>query len=108
MGNNKSKKLMDDKTAGAFAGDRFEKLHPRDTWPEWLMRCTVPSYTTDREGRIVVSLGLTPKATNNGFSYFRVAVDRTTAETTVLEDRDLSSLHGPDFQGFEESVGAGT
>lgn len=105
---NAKKNLMDFETAGAFAGDRFEKLHPRNTWPHWLMRCTVPNYTKDGEGRIVVSLAVTPKATNNAFAYFRVAVDRTTAETTVLEDRDLSALHGPDFQGFEGPEGART
>jgi hypothetical protein len=96
---------MDYETAMAFAGDRFEKLHPRDTWPEWLVRCTVPGCTKDEQGRIVVSLGLTPKATNDGFAYFRVAVDRTTAGTTVPEDHDLSTLNGPDFQGFD-GVGA--
>ena len=101
MGSDKTMKLMDYETARAFAGDRFEKLHPRSTWPEWLMRCTVLNYTKDAEGRIVVSLAVTPKATNDAFSYFRVAVDRTTAETTVLEDRDLSTLNGPDFQGFD-------
>lgn len=105
MGSDNTKKLMDSETARAFVGDRFEKLRPRSTWPEWHMRCTVLNYTKDAEGRIVVSLAVTPKATNDAFSYFRVAVDRTSAETKVLEDRDLSGLNGPDFQGFD-GVGA--
>jgi hypothetical protein len=99
---------MDEETAMAFAGHRFEQLHPRETVPPWLPRCTVISWTKDREGRFVVSFGVTPKATNNGFAYFKVAVNRSTAETTVLEDRDLTALHGPDFQGFDEVEGSGT
>lgn len=104
MGNEKTKKLMDFETACAFAGDRFEKLHPRETWPEWLRRCTVISYNKDAHGRIVVFFGVTPKATNNGFDYFSVAVDRTTAETTVLKDTDLSTIPWQDMQGFEGEV----
>lgn len=98
---NANKRRMDHRTAHAFAGDRFEKLHPRHTWPEWLMRCTVISDAEDAEGRIVVSLSVTQKENNKAFAYFRVAVDRTTAEMSVLEDRDLTSLHGPTLQGFE-------
>ena len=96
---------MDEETAMAFAGHCFQQLHPKETVPPWLPRCTVIGWTKDNAGRFVVSFAVTPKATNDAFSYFRVTVDRTTAETTVLEDRDLSTLNGPDFQGFE-GVGA--
>src|SRR3954452_13291372 len=91
---------MDEEAAMAFAGHRFQQLHPKEMVPPWLPRCTVIGWTKDKAGRFVVSAAVTPKATNNAFAYFRVAVDRTTAETTVLEDRDLSTLHEPDFQGF--------
>ncbi len=100
-----SERQMDEETAMAFAGHRFEQLHPRDTVPAWLPRCTVIGWTKDSEGQFVVSFALTPKATNNAFAYFKVAVDRLTAQTTVLVDRDLYTLHGPDFQGFD---GGGT
>lgn len=91
----------------AFAGHRFQQLHPRQTVPAWLPRCTVIGWTKDDLGRFVVSFAVTPKATNNAFAYFEVAVDRDTGQTTLLEDRDLSTLHGPDFQGFDEAANAG-
>lgn len=99
---------MDEETAMAFAGHRFQQLHPKETVPQWLPRCTVIGWTKDDAGRFVVSFAVTPKATNNAFAYFRVAIDRRTAETTVLEDRDLSALHGPDYQGFDSPEDAGT
>jgi predicted 3-demethylubiquinone-9 3-methyltransferase (glyoxalase superfamily) len=91
---------MDEETAMAFAGHCFQQLHPRETVPLWLPRCTVIGWTKDKFGRFIVSFSITPTATNDAFDYFSVAVDQTTAETTVLEDRDLNTLNGPDFQGF--------
>lgn len=57
MKGNKARRTsrMDDKMAMAFAGEEFEKRHPRDTWPEWLRPCTVVSYTFDDDRRFVVS-----------------------------------------------------
>lgn len=52
---------MDSETAVALATGEFEKRHPRETWPEWLSRCTVLSGTHDEAGRWVVSLTATPK-----------------------------------------------
>jgi hypothetical protein len=102
MGRNeeKSTRRMDGETAMAFAGDAFELKHPRQTWPEWLTRCTVPGYSKDKDGRFVVSLAVTPKATNSAFVYFKVVVDPVTAETTILVDADLSTLIGEELQGF--------
>jgi hypothetical protein len=91
---------MDGETAMAFAGEEFEKRHPRETWPEWIRRCTVVSYSKDKQGRFVVSLCVTPKATNDAVAYFEVTVDSETAETTVLIDKDLSSFVGEELQGF--------
>ena len=38
----------------------FEKRHPRETWPEWLKRCMMESYSKDKQGRFIVSFTLTP------------------------------------------------
>ncbi|MGV3607914.1 MAG: hypothetical protein ACO1RA_16020 [Planctomycetaceae bacterium] len=91
---------MDGETAMAFAGHRFQECHPQQTCPEWLGRCTTIGYSKDEHGRFVVSFALTPKATNDAVSYFKVAVDPITAETTVLKDVDLSEFVGKDLQGF--------
>jgi hypothetical protein len=103
--NQNPRREMDEKTAMAFAGHCFQQHHPKEAVPSWLPRCTVIGWSKDKGGRFVVSFTVTPKATNNAFAYFKVAVDRASAETEVLEDRNLSTLHGPDFQGFLEVAG---
>ncbi len=52
---------MDGETAKAFAGEEFEKRHPRETWPEWLRPCTVISYSKDQQQRFVVSFAVSIK-----------------------------------------------
>jgi hypothetical protein len=97
---NDGRSRMDDVTAMAFAGHEFEKRHPRSTWPSWLRRCTVASVHEDRAGRIIVSLAVTPIATNAGVCYFEVAVHAATAETEVLLDTDFNGFNGEELQGF--------
>ena len=91
------RKPMDFDTAMAFAGEAFESRHPRETWPEWLRRCTVVGCTKDGNGRIVVSMSVTPKATKEPVSYFEAAVDQYSAETTVLRDDDFSKFKADDL-----------
>jgi len=91
---------MDGKTAMAFAGHAFEQQRPRNTWPEWLQRCTVASYGKDKDGRFIVSLAVTLKATGNSETYFEALVDPETAETTVLTGKDPSQYLGEDLLGF--------
>ena len=55
------KSRMDGETAKAFAGEEFEKRHPRETWPEWLRPCTVISYGRDQQQRFVVSFAVSAK-----------------------------------------------
>ena len=97
-GNDRSK--MDGETAMAFAGQEFERIHPKATCPDWLGRCTAIGYCKDEVGRFVVSFAITPRATNDAKCYFRVTVDPATAETRVLHDSDLSQFSGPDLQGY--------
>ncbi len=52
---------MDGNMAIAFAWDAFEKLHPRDTWPEWLNPCTVIGWSRDKQGRFIVSMTVSYK-----------------------------------------------
>jgi len=47
--------------AKAFAGEEFEKRHPRETWPEWLRPCTVVNYGKDPCDRFVVSFAVSYK-----------------------------------------------
>ncbi|EAQ79176.1 hypothetical protein [Blastopirellula marina] len=90
---------MDGETAMAFAGHDFEQRHPKQSCPDWLGRCTTIGYSKDQAGRFVVSFAVTPKATNDAVSYFKVAIDSVTAETEVLLDRDLADFSGEDLQG---------
>lgn len=53
-----SKTQMDSETAIAFAGNEFEKRHPREAWPEWLRSCTVIDYHKDQQNRFVVSFSV--------------------------------------------------
>jgi len=92
---------MDDKTAIAFAGHEFLKLHPQETCPEWLFRCSVISHHRDQQGLYIVSFSVTPIATGNAVTFFRVAVDPSTAETSVLVDQDPGSFVGKELQGTE-------
>jgi hypothetical protein len=57
-GDKKRRPRMDDKMAIAFAGEEFEKRHPRETWPEWLRPCTVVRHTMDDQRRFVVSFAV--------------------------------------------------
>jgi hypothetical protein len=91
---------MDGETAMAFAGELFEQLHPRETCPEWLVRCTAISYHWHEDDNYVVSFAVTPNATNDAVSYFKVRVDPTTAETRVLLDTDVSEIVGKDLVGY--------
>lgn len=95
-----SRKLMDDVTAMAFAGNAFEQLHPRNTCPEWLPRCTVISYHFDDDKNYIVSFSVTPLATNNAVRYFQVLVNSSTGETAVLIDEGTSSFVGSELQGY--------
>ena len=56
---------MNAETAIAFAGHRFEELHPQHECPEWLARCTTIGYSKDERGWFVVRFALTPLATND-------------------------------------------
>ena len=96
---------MDDRTAIAFATEEFLKLHPSETCPEWLFRCSVICHTRDQKGRYIVSLSVTPIATNDAVTYFEVAVDSLTAETEVLIDMGYSSFVGEELQGFSSEQG---
>jgi hypothetical protein len=91
---------MDDKIAKAFAGKRFEQLHPRSTWPEWMRRCMVSYWSRDKQGKFLVGMTLTPKSTGDAFSFFQTTVDPDTGDTTVLIDLDLATLNGSDYVGF--------
>lgn len=51
-------KQMDGDSAKAFAGEEFERRHPRETWPDWLKPRTVVSYGRDQQGRFIVSFAL--------------------------------------------------
>ena len=96
---------MDDRTAIAFAADEFAKLHPSGTCPEWLLRCSVIGHTRDQQGRYIVSLSVTPIATNDAVTYFEVAVDSLTAKTEVLIDMGYSSFVGEELYGFRSERG---
>jgi hypothetical protein len=96
---------MDGETAIAFAGHRFQQLHPKETCPEWFGRCTTISYRFDDKRRFVVSFSVTPIATNDAISYFQVLVDPTTAETVVLLDRSFDEFVGEELQGFDPLKG---
>jgi hypothetical protein len=52
---------FDGEMAKAFAGEEFERRHPRETWPEWLRPCTVVSYGKDLQGQFVVSFAVSYK-----------------------------------------------
>jgi len=97
----RNRRTMDGETAMAFAGHCFQQLHPKTTCPEWLGRCTTVSYTKDDKQRYIVSFALTPNATKDAVSYFRVLVDPNTGETSVLLDRTLVYFMGPELQGFD-------
>ena len=91
---------MDDLTATAFAFEEFERRHPKESWPPWLLRCTVPGVAYDRDDRAIVSLAVTPKATNRGITFFEAVVDPRTAEVEVLIDDDPVALTGKELRGF--------
>ena len=91
---------MDGQTAMAFAADRFEKLHSRDTCPDWLPKCTSIGYHWDDNDNYIVTFSVTPKATNTGVRYFEVSVNPTTAETVVLLDTGPPAFQGEDLQGY--------
>jgi hypothetical protein len=91
---------MDGETAMAFAGQRFEQLHPRETWPEWLLRCSMASYHKDKTGSFVVSLSVTPVESNNSVKYFEAVVDPSSGDTTVTIDMDVFRFVGSELQGF--------
>lgn len=84
---------MDAETAMAFAGDAFEKRHPRDTWPTWLRKCVVPSYTKLENGNYLVSFAVTLKANRDTKSIFKVEVDSSTALTTIVVDVPLHEVN---------------
>lgn len=94
---------MDDQTALAFAGECFNKLHPRNTWPDWVLPCTVFSHHRDAERRYVVHFSVTPIATRDGVAYFEVAVNPRTGETEVLRNDDLSQFVGEELEGFDKT-----
>jgi hypothetical protein len=89
---------MNGETAIAFAARRFEQLHPRDTWPEWLSRCTIPCYHFDGNDNIVVTFSVTPIATNNGIRYFEVAVDHRQATRLSLVTKICCSFPVPIYR----------
>lgn len=87
------KTRMDFKTANAFASDEFEKRHPRETWPEWVIPCTVVSYSSDENKRIIVSYSVSFKETLgehehweeiNGTRYLVEVDPKTSKELVVL------------------------
>ena len=100
MNSNNKKVQMDDKTAMAFAGYEFEQRHPKQSWPEWLVRCSTIGYNKDETGRFIMRFSITPLATNDAIPYFIVAIDSVTAEAEVLLDRDISDFSGEDLQGY--------
>jgi hypothetical protein len=55
------KPRMNGEMAKAFAGEEFEKRHPREAWPEWLRPCTVISCGKDQQQRFVVSFSVSVK-----------------------------------------------
>jgi hypothetical protein len=59
--NNKKtrRRRMNFETALAFAAEEFERRRPRETWPEWLSRCTVWGGTHDAQRNWVISLTAT-------------------------------------------------
>ncbi|QDU98565.1 hypothetical protein Pla8534_64350 [Lignipirellula cremea] len=91
---------MDGETAISFAIECFQQFHSRDSCPEWLSRCTTIGYFWDENDNYIVSFSVTPKATNDGVSYFKVSVDPATSETRVLLDSKLSQYAGEDLQGY--------
>jgi hypothetical protein len=91
---------MDGETAIAFAANMFEQLHPKNSCPEWLPRCTVISYHFDDNKNYIVTFSVTPIATNIGTRYFEVLVNASTGETTVQIDEDFSRFIGRELQGY--------
>lgn len=94
--NNKSRpRRMDFDTAMAFAVEEFERLHPRESWPEWLSRCTVWSGTPDGRKRWVMSLAATPNEPLGPDEFWEeiegrkylVRVDPATSKKWVILDR---------------------
>lgn len=102
MTNNSKRQRMDGETALAFAGHCFLRLHPRETLPEWLSRCTTMGYTYDQSGDCIVRFAVTPTATNNAVAYFTVSVDSRTAITKVLSDTGWSQFSGEDLHGYHQ------
>ena len=94
---------MDGETAMAFAGHRFQQLHPRETCPDWLLRCTTISYFWDSDDNYIVSFSVAPKATNDGVSYFTASVDPLSGEIKVLLDSGWSQFSGDEFQGYDQN-----
>lgn len=92
---------MDWETAIAFATHCYLQLHPEGTQPEWRRRCTATGYTFDSQRGYVVEFTLTPAATLDAFAYFIVRVDPDDASMVVLEDMDLNTLNGSDFEGCD-------
>lgn len=88
-----SQKKMDGNTAMAFAGHRFEELHPKDTWPEWFRKGVVSSYSITRAGNYVVVLAVTLKSTKAADVFFKVEVDHLNGNTNVLIDRPVETYN---------------
>lgn len=59
--NNTMKSKIDFDTAQSLLLDRFIKLHPKDTWPEWLSRSPAFSFTLDKMRQLEMSLTVVPK-----------------------------------------------
>ncbi len=91
---------MDGETAIAFAGSEFERLHPRETCPDWLPRCTAIGYTLNSDGNFLIYFTVTRIASDEATVYFQAVVDARTAKVKILIDSVPSSFDGSDFIGY--------
>jgi len=96
---------MDYRTAIAFALEAFDQLHPKETRPEWLSRCTVVSCGQRHvDGQFVCSLTVTPLSTRATIVYFEAVVDKYTGAATVLIDRDPNEFDGRSLADYDPSI----